>query len=73
MKTLDVDEWLLSKNLNPLAQIKKNNSDELVFITDVMEMLIEENIASIAYHLKENFNNNNSTLTDLERLAGEYK
>ncbi len=30
MKTLDVDEWLLSKNLNPLAQIKKNNSDELV-------------------------------------------
>ncbi len=38
-----------------------------------MEMLIEENIASIAYHLKENFNNNNSTLTDLERLAGEYK
>ena len=65
MKTLDVDEWLLSKNLNPLDQIKKNESDELVFITDVMEMLIEDNIASIAYHLKKNFDND-STLTDLE-------
>lgn len=53
LKNIDVDEWLLSKNLNPLDQIKKNNSDELVYITDVLEMLIEENLAFMTSHFKK--------------------
>lgn len=44
MKRLDVDEWLFSKQLNPLEEIEKGKHGEKIFISDVLEMYLEDHI-----------------------------
>ncbi|GEM_PF-7048440 len=45
-KRLDVDEWLFSKQLNPLEEIEKGNHGEKIFISDVLEMYLEDHFKS---------------------------
>lgn len=49
MKPIDVDEWLLNKQINPLIEIPKGNQGETFFLADLLEMYLEDQ-----FHIENN-------------------
>lgn len=48
---MDVDEWLFSKRLNSLEEIKRDDNGDRVFLADLLELYMEEQLAFIAFSL----------------------
>lgn len=45
MDFIDVDEWLLHKGINPLEEIENGNAGETIFLADLLEMFLTEQLA----------------------------
>jgi hypothetical protein len=42
MKTIDVDEWLLNKQINPIEEIIKGDYGEKIFLADLLEIYLQD-------------------------------
>lgn len=51
LRIMDVDEWLFSKRLNPLEEIKRDDNGDRMFLADLLELYMEEQLAFIALSL----------------------
>jgi hypothetical protein len=45
MDFMDVDEWLLTKQIDPLVELKIGNQGETIFLADLMEIYLTEQLA----------------------------
>tara|TARA_R110002012_G_scaffold300131_1_gene499682 strand:- start:44458 stop:44646 length:189 start_codon:yes stop_codon:yes gene_type:complete len=41
----DVDEWLLTKQIDPLVELKIENQGGTIFLADLLEMYLSEQLA----------------------------